>query len=160
MTLNGGTQISDKVEPLDAVKHQGLVVDRHFYLGSLRKAIDKLFSPIIEQRLGTTEAKAVRREAERLLWSELLEGRLTQDPLRRQEQLSISPIAKAFAPKSEDPQPKRVHQLATLTANSAERSQMREKVAKKQAEQKEKKQASMAQSPLLQAFARQANAKR
>jgi len=50
ISLNGGKQVSEKAEPLEFVLKGKILVDRHFYLASLRKAIDGIFSPIIEQR--------------------------------------------------------------------------------------------------------------
>ena len=47
IALNGERQITTKAEPIGLK----LPVDRHFYLSALRKAVDGLFLPIIEQRL-------------------------------------------------------------------------------------------------------------
>jgi hypothetical protein len=152
ITQNAEKLISGKAQPLAFAKQRGLPVDRHFYLATLRKAIDGLFTPIIEQRLGPSVN--VKREAERMLWSELLEGRLTRG--HRQEQRA-SPIAQAFLMAA--PSPKRAvpnMPPTALAVNQAERSQMRARLAQKQEEEMDKKKASKAQSPLLKAFARQA----
>ena len=106
ITQNGQRQVSAKAEPLISVAKNGLIVDRHFYLTALRKAVDGLFLPIIEQRFlssHTTTTSSISmqhcskeqvkhkerfaaqefnakmaKEAEHLLWSDLLHGRLTQ----------------------------------------------------------------------------------
>jgi hypothetical protein len=159
VTLNGkGMQISAKAEPLvDVVRAGGsLLVDRHFYLNTYRKAVDGLFAPIIEQRGGN-----VKRETEQMLWREMLDGRLMQRD--RTHALAMAPIAQAFQPQKKRADGATASAAAspvttTLMVNHAERTQMKEQVLKRQADAQAKKTASMEKSPLLKAFARQQQA--
>lgn len=154
VTLNGGVQISAKAEPLVDVARAGgsILVDRHFYLNAFRKAADGLFIPIIEQRGGN-----VKTETERMLWSEMLNSRLTQqDPAHS---LSMAPITKAFF-LSHDSKPAAAAAAAetattTLMVNHAERAHMQDQMLKRQAEARAQRTVSREQSPLLKAFARQ-----
>ena len=125
ITLNGGKKVSEKAEALDFVVKGSVSVDRHFYLTSLRKAADGIFTPIIEQRRiladpmieeeeeptkarskeyrkkvekMETDAfnKAVKKDVEKLLWRELLDGKLTTSKEKRQALVQQSPIMQAF----------------------------------------------------------------
>jgi hypothetical protein len=159
VTLNGGVQISAKAEALDAVSQGGIPVDRHFYLKAFRKAVDGLFAPIIEQR----QMGDVKRETERMLWSEMLGGRLTQNPIHQAAKLAQTPIAQALlraqhTRKEEKRATAAAAPCSKLTMNQAEHTQMKEHVVRKQAEARAKRDASMELSPLRLAFAKQAAA--
>lgn len=167
VTLNGeGAQISAKAEPLEAVQsgRGSLQVDRHFYLNAFRKAADGLFSPIIEQRGGD-----VKTETERMLWKEMLEGRLMQKAEGQAERLALTPIAKAFAASGGGgearteagghAQPASKRRTTTkLTVNQAEHAQMKEQALRRKVEAHAKRSASLEKSPLLLAFSKQAAA--
>jgi len=160
VTLNGGgVQISAKAEALDIVCKGGIPVDRHFYLNTFRKAADGLFAPIIEQKQGN-----VKLETERMLWRDLLDGRLSQNPSNHAERLAKTPIAQAFQKMkpstiiTEDEESKKKKskiQCTKLTMNQAEHSQMKDHVLRKQAEERVKRNSSMENSPLRLAFAKQ-----
>lgn len=124
ISLNGGKQVSEKAEPLEFVLKGKILVDRHFYLASLRKAIDGIFSPIIEQRnpsfkivsqqpdgskLKSKEHhkkkekmesdqfnKSVKKAVEDLLWRQLLEGKLSKNSEKQRAIVQQSPIMQAF----------------------------------------------------------------
>ena len=125
ITLNGGKKVSEKAEPLEFVKKGAAMVDRHFYLASLRKAADGIFTPIVEQRLQhqqipqagdvdgppplsndhrkkkekmETDAfnKRVQKDVENLLWRQLLDERLTTNKEKHQALVQQSPIMQAF----------------------------------------------------------------
>jgi hypothetical protein len=169
VTLNGsGIQISAKAESLDTVSKGGIAVDRHFYLNTLRKAVDGLFVPIIEQRQGN-----VKLETERMLWKDLLDGRLAQNPLHQAERLAKTPIAQAFQKMQSSTsttstidedvgcdeskkQKKAGVQCTKLTMNQAEHAQMKDHVLRKKTEDRIKRNTSLENSPLKMAFAKQA----
>lgn len=124
--LNGGKMVSEKAEPLQSVLQGGLMVDRHFYLASLRKAVDGLFTPIVEQRqrallllgkgIETTSKrrmsadysrkkekmetaefnKRVQKDVEDLIWRQLLDGKLTRSKDKQKALVQQSPIMQAF----------------------------------------------------------------
>ena len=117
ITLNGTQQVSAKAEPLALVQSKGLQVDRAFYLNALRKAVNGLFVPIIEQKLGSPSPKKKRiheahaeqtfkarvmKEANQMLWTEMLYGRLTQDQGKRSQVVQQSAIARAFLGNHEE----------------------------------------------------------
>jgi hypothetical protein len=166
VTLNGsGIQISAKAESLDTVSKGGIAVDRHFYLNTFRKAVDGLFVPIIEQKQGN-----VKLETERMLWKDLLDGRLAQNPLHQAERLAKTPIAQAFQKMQsststtidedvgdESKKKKRAGvQRTKLTMNQAEHAQMKDHVLRKKTEVRIKRNTSLENSPLKMAFAKQA----
>ena len=121
--LNGGKLVSEKAEPLQFVKRGGVVIDRHFYLASLRKAIDGIFTPIIEQRhlLGSALVsgesvkimsadhekkmkkmqsdafnKRVQKDVEGMIWRQLLDGMLSRNKEKQKALIHQSPIMQAF----------------------------------------------------------------
>lgn len=125
ISLNGGKKVSEKAEPLEFVLKGKIIVDRHFYLASVRKAIDGIFTPILEQRrlLSTTRPEdedeymkkrskeyhkkkeklesnafnsAVKRDVETLLWKQLLEGKLSRSTGKHKALVQQSPIMQAF----------------------------------------------------------------
>jgi hypothetical protein len=155
VTQNGSKQVSAKAEPLEQAVEQSLVIDRHFYLAAFRKAVEGIFFPIIEQRLFPEMVpQRIKKEAERMLWQELLEERLLDAPSKR----ANSAIARAFlkTPTAE-PDAKRAKKTTGtgLASNAAERAQMTEREVKKKQEINDKRKTMQEQSPLLKAFARQ-----
>jgi DNA polymerase delta subunit 1 len=118
--LNGGKMVSEKAEPLQFVLQKGKMVDRHFYLASLRKAIDGIFTPIIEQRhkAGMRQStkpassedakrkkekaetnefnKRIQKDVEDLLWRQLLDGKLSRSKDKQKALVQQSPIMQAF----------------------------------------------------------------
>jgi DNA polymerase delta subunit 1 len=121
ISLNGGKKVSEKAEPLEFIMKGKTMVDRHFYLASLRKAIDGIFTPIIEQRnpsliddeddskkskeykkkkekLETNDFNTkVKKKVEILLWKQLLEGKLSRNSEKQKAIIKQSPIMQAFS---------------------------------------------------------------
>lgn len=123
ISLNGGKMVSEKAEPLEFAAKGAVIVDRHFYLKSFRKAMDGIFTPIVEQRhngsmmitkdasekmmskdhakkrekiLTDTFNNTVKREVESLIWKQLLEGTLTRSKDKQKAMIQQSPIMQAF----------------------------------------------------------------
>lgn len=100
VTNNGrGSKIWEKVETLEDVRQKGIVVDRKYYLESLRTPLMNMFLPIMMQRM--RNAEAAKREAERVLFG-VTKGRAwRRDAALRQTCLANSPLLRAFAVQSE-----------------------------------------------------------
>jgi len=226
ITMNAERQITAKAEPFSHCG-PGMLVDRHFYLAALRKAVDGIFLPIIEQRMqlgaevslfsvvvvwgvennkvflqsATTSSSQksskdhlkhkekfassifnaqVKRESERMLWSDMLEGRLTtevspsvllpssmqvrlsfggQDKELRDKERREAPIMKAFFTKAAPMTPppvKKNKKSGKIIRNDAEVAQMSHLKVQKEMDISDKKRKSKEESPLLKAFAKQA----
>ena len=109
--------VSEKAE---SISKPGVIIDRNFYLASLRKAIDGIFTPIIEQRRGivapsstqtfmskehmkkstkmTKDAfeKIVKKDVEEMIWKQLMEAKLTTSVEKKRALVENSPIMQAF----------------------------------------------------------------
>ena len=114
---NGGKMVSEKAE---SIGKKGVIVDRNFYLTSLRKAIDGIFTPIVEQRRGISPSssdqtfmskehknktmkmtkdtfdKSVKKDVEEMLWRQLLDTSLTTSVEKKRALVEESPIMQAF----------------------------------------------------------------
>jgi DNA polymerase delta subunit 1 len=112
VTNNGGKQIFEKVNTLEAVKSKKLFVDRQYYLNALKVPLENIFLPICIQEivksagLTTTtsssllkkkenEARA-RAEVDRLIWRVIKGKALKYESVSRRESVEASPIAQAF----------------------------------------------------------------
>jgi DNA polymerase elongation subunit (family B) len=104
VTNNGGKQIFEKVNTLDAVRGQKLSVDRQYYLKSLRVPLENIFLPICAQNLCLVSSKLQKKEqeartkmeVEKLIWR-VTKGRAMKfEAISRRESIESSPIARAF----------------------------------------------------------------
>jgi len=112
VTNNGGKQIFEKVNTLEAVKSKKLFVDRQYYLNALKVPLENIFLPICIQEivksagLTTTTSSSLlkkkeneargRAEVDRLIWRVIKGKALKYESVSRRESVEASPIAQAF----------------------------------------------------------------
>ena len=103
---NGGKQIADKVESLERVaKNPALVVDRPYYLESLKVPLENIFKPVFLQRLLESQKKDKANKEDEMrackmvkdtLWACIAGMPLTQEAKKRKAAVEASPIAMLF----------------------------------------------------------------
>ena len=114
ITNNGGQKIFEKVETLDTVKAKKKIVDRKYYLDSLKTPLENIFLPIFMQQSATTtttretpskdkkmttekEAKLkAQHQMEMLIWHVTKKRPLKHNAENRQQAIEASPIFQAF----------------------------------------------------------------
>ena len=107
VTNNGGKQIFEKVNTLDAVKAKKLFVDRQYYLNSLRVPLENIFLPICIQQFSAqaSTCSALKKkendargkaEVDMLIWRVIKGRAMKHDAVSRRESIESSPIARAF----------------------------------------------------------------
>jgi len=110
VTNNGGKQIFEKVNTLEAVKSKKLFVDRQYYLNAMKVPLENIFLPICIQeivksqtltkspsllRQKENEAKG-KVEVDKLIWRAVKGKSLKYEAVSRRESVEASPIAQAF----------------------------------------------------------------
>lgn len=110
VTNNGGKQIFEKVNTLEAVKSKKLFVDRQYYLNAMKVPLENIFLPICIQeivksqtptkspsllRQKENEAKG-KIEVDKLIWRAVKGKSLKYEAVSRRESVEASPIAQAF----------------------------------------------------------------
>ena len=122
---NKGMKLWEKVETLEAVRSKLLVVDRDYYIQSLKNPIMNLFLPIIvqqqqeedeeEQQQQVAKSKGKKRKAtdneralrvaEEMLFSSIKNKAMKHESSVRRARMEQSPIAMAFAKQRMKPPP-------------------------------------------------------
>lgn len=110
VTNNGGKQIFEKVNTLEAVKSKKLFVDRQYYLNALKVPLENIFLPICIQEIVKSQAPTTapsllrqkengargKAEVDKLIWRVVKGKSLKYDSVYRRESVEASPIAQAF----------------------------------------------------------------
>lgn len=115
VTMNGGTKIWEKSEPVSEVLCARASVDRKHYLENIKRSTHSIFSVIIQQQLNkgkSDEPKSklvqkeedarVQKELKHLLWNNINDPLKTTEA-RKKARMAASPLMMAFAAQTTIP---------------------------------------------------------